>query len=84
MDRFLTWNNPVLRKGERRAEGPEDEASDLGAQILDYRGAVQPEGPRDVAREACDAEAHVAWVAEFYEKSGDHAQNQPRNRRAVL
>ena len=75
---------PVLGEGERRTEGPEDEARDFGAQILDNRGAVQPEGPRDVAREAGDAETHVAGVAEFYEKGGYYAQNQPRNRRAVL
>jgi len=74
----------IFRESERGGERAYDEARYLRAQILHDGGAVQAEGACDVAREAGDAEAHIARVAEFHEKRPNDAEHGPGDRGAVF
>ena len=63
----------LLCQGEQ--EAAEDEAHELGANVLNCLGAVQAEAARGVADEARDAEAHVRGVAEEHEHRSDDADD---------
>ena len=61
-----------LAPDERHRERAEHKADDLRADVLHLRGAVQPDGTRDIALEAGNTEAHVAGVS----KSGQRQRRE--------
>jgi len=60
-----------------RAERSQDEADDLGANVLYNRGTVQPQSARDVPLETGDTDPHIPRVSPLLQEGGKYADHDP-------
>ena len=68
-----------LLADERHDAGAEDDADDLGADILHHGSTVQPQSAGDVPLEAGNAEAHVLGIAQCLQQQSGNAHHDARD-----
>ena len=70
---------PELLTDEGHDAGAQDDADNLGADILHDLGTVQAHGTHDVTLEAGDAEAHVLGIAQGLQQQSRRAHHNARD-----